>query len=1136
MSTQIQRQSDLFLGEDWKVIYEAYTNLNFKSYSFTTIKAALIEYIRINYSEDFNDWTQNSEFMFHIDLLAYLSETLSYRVDLNARDNFIDNSERKESILRLAKLISYNPKRNFNARGKLKIKSVKTTQIIEDSEGRNLQNKIILWNDPSNPDWFEQFVLVLNSAFISSNPFGKPIKTIKNGNQNSQLYRVNSTSRSGITLPFTASVSGETMNFEIINPDLDEFGNVFERHPDPDGAKHVLYLNDGAGNASINTGFFLYFKQGNLKEQNFLFDRPIENRVTDIELTNINELDVWVSKINENGNIIEQWEKVPTVENIVYNSIDSAVRNIYSVITRDEDKVSIRFSDGRFGTVPKGIFRIWTRQSNGLEYTINPMEIRAKTTTVQYFKNTGIDKDSTYELSITFDLFDSVSNASASESLDDIKTRAPRVYYTQNRMVNGEDYNSFPLSFGTQVSKLKSVNRIYSGQSKYFDNTDPTRKYSSTVEFGDDGIIFKEDYYKYSIERLPTTKNVNQIITSNILPLLYDVDLNNFFIDRYKSYNLAPTGNSAIEQGGYYWNKVSGNFSVASGYFSSTLNGSAIQINSTSTFPLNYVMPGAYLEFENPVLVDENDSPNLDYDNYIKKNIWAKVLDVANSGLVDANNPTEGPVSVDEIIPSDWRIKRVIPAFSQNFSVSELSLIAAQIENKNTFGLRYDLATKSWRIVDELNVSAEDSVFSTANAGSTANTNLDASWLIRAQYTANEYIFKVRLLKYVFESDSISRFFFVNEVKGVNVNKNKTNRDIINILKLNEDLSTDKLLVNDYQFTISESIRYSDGFIEPRRVQIVPYDSDGDGSLDFPNAFDYITNTEASILENNYVFSKKGLDESGFEYYYPVYDINSQTNLSQLEEYDWDQNDNNYQAGFNVANKKFYVWDEDEEELVEVTNTYKYYVGRTNLNYKYAHYTNENYRIDPAITNVIDNYVLTSAYLKNVTEWKNSDRLKAFPSPENAEELQNTFSELNNFKMISDQILWNPAKFKLLFGTEALAQNQATFKVVKIDSTSLTDNQIKQGILNAIETYFHLDNWSFGEQIFTTELLAYIHKVMATDISSIIMVPKQVNAVGARNPEDIYQIRLEFNELPLNTATVSDIEIVKALTKANINS
>ena len=190
MSNVILRQNDLFAGEDWKVIYTAFNNISFKNYSFDSIKRSLIEYIRINYPEDYTDWTVNSEFIMIIDLLAYLAETMSYRIDLNARDNFIDTAERRESILRLAKMISYTPKRNYPARGKVKIRTVRTTQIVVDSEGTNLQNVTVEWNDPQNPNWYEQFLLVLNASLVSTNPFGRPIKQHKVNSKTTQLYKI----------------------------------------------------------------------------------------------------------------------------------------------------------------------------------------------------------------------------------------------------------------------------------------------------------------------------------------------------------------------------------------------------------------------------------------------------------------------------------------------------------------------------------------------------------------------------------------------------------------------------------------------------------------------------------------------------------------------------------------------------------------------------------------------------------------------------------------------------------------------------------------------------------------------------------------------------------------------------------
>ena len=111
------RQNRLLVTEDWKRIYQSYRNADFQSYDFDSLRRTLINYLRQNYPEDFNDYIESSEFLALIDMIAFLGQNLSFRTDLNARENFLETAERRESILRLARLISYNPKRNQAASG-----------------------------------------------------------------------------------------------------------------------------------------------------------------------------------------------------------------------------------------------------------------------------------------------------------------------------------------------------------------------------------------------------------------------------------------------------------------------------------------------------------------------------------------------------------------------------------------------------------------------------------------------------------------------------------------------------------------------------------------------------------------------------------------------------------------------------------------------------------------------------------------------------------------------------------------------------------------------------------------------------------------------------------------------------------
>ena len=63
--------------------------------------------------EDSNDYIESSEYLALIDLIAFLGQNISFRIDLNARENFLELADRRDSVLRLARLISYNARINF---------------------------------------------------------------------------------------------------------------------------------------------------------------------------------------------------------------------------------------------------------------------------------------------------------------------------------------------------------------------------------------------------------------------------------------------------------------------------------------------------------------------------------------------------------------------------------------------------------------------------------------------------------------------------------------------------------------------------------------------------------------------------------------------------------------------------------------------------------------------------------------------------------------------------------------------------------------------------------------------------------------------------------------------------------------
>ena len=264
-----ERQNRLLVAEDWTKIYQAFQQADFKSYDFETLRRTMVAYLRENYPDDFNDFVESSEYVALIDLIAYISQALSFRVDLNARENFLETAERRNSVLRLARLINYNAHRNKSAVGLLKIDSISTTQDVKDSTGTNLINSTITWNDSANSNYREQFINILNAANATGQLFGKPRESGTIGGISTEVYTLASNQSDLPIFKFIKNIGGTTRGFEIVPSTIAGSDAIYELAPTEGTGLTYTYRTDGAGDSSNNTGFFLLFKQGDLNSTEF---------------------------------------------------------------------------------------------------------------------------------------------------------------------------------------------------------------------------------------------------------------------------------------------------------------------------------------------------------------------------------------------------------------------------------------------------------------------------------------------------------------------------------------------------------------------------------------------------------------------------------------------------------------------------------------------------------------------------------------------------------------------------------------------------------------------------------------------------------------------------------------------------
>lgn len=1088
------RQTSLLAQQDWTKIYQTFREADFQSFDFETLRKSMIEYLRTYYPEDFNDFTESSEYIALIDLIAFLGQSLAFRTDLNARENFLDTAERRDSILKLAKLISYNPKRSTTSSGYLKFQNVSTTEIIYDSTGTNLSNSLVTWNDSTNENWLEQFTAVLNASLVSTQAIGKPGATKTLSEVKTDEYAIDLLNGLIPVQPYSASIAGVTMPFEIISPTSAEQSYIYERAPAPNGAFNFLYRNDNQGNGSNNTGYFFYFKQGELKNLDFTITESLPNRVVNINFDNINNSDIWLYSLTASGSPSTLWTQVPAVNgiNVIYNNI--ADRNLYSVSTRANDQIDLVFGDGSFTNIPVGDYRIYYRVSNNQTYKITPEEMSAVTVSIPYRGRTGRAET----LSIRASLQYTVTNASARETLEDIRTKAPQQYYTQNRMVTGEDYNVLPYTTFSNILKIKAVNRSSSGISRYLDVVDSTGKYSSTNIFAQDGIIYTEDVSEIETFQFTSSSEVNYIVQNTIAPLIATIPTRHLYYKTATRYT--PTGT---------WTQISASSGRSTGSF------------SASSFI--YLTQGALVKFSAPVgkYFDAQNQlqTGVPTTEYQKTTLWASVISYATPGV--------GNATLSIIVPTGAVISQVIPVFANAWTPALITEIINNILSYKTFGIRYDIVNKIWTIVDAANVGS--GAFSLTNAGNTSGTGLDNSWFLRFVFANQAYTVTSRGVHYYFQSDRETRFYFDPDIKVYDSRTATTRLDEIKVLRTNTEADSADSLFYSQTYRVWSRVIETDGFEDNRKILVTFPDDNLDEVPDDPDLF--LTLVDPAInFENKFVYFVQAIDQYNFSKYDPVDQtliVSAYTTESTIV--------NN--ITLYPANTIFYATNEDTfyqsdgSQLTVLTN-YIAKVGRQDLMFQYTHNAPNNRRIDPSPNNLIDFYILTRNYSDQYYSYitDTSNRV-AEPVAPTSEELRTEFGTIENFKTISDSIIYNPATFKPLFGNKAVDSLRATFKVVKNLNVNVSDNDIKSQVIAAINTYFDVANWDFGETFYFSELSAYLHTTLSPNVSSVIIVPAaELTSFGS-----LYQINAEANEILVSAATVDNVQIISAITAGQLN-
>jgi hypothetical protein len=1123
------RQTSIFGVEDWKRIYQTYREADFQSYDFETLRKTFIDYIRLYYPESFNDYIESSEFIALLDVMAFMGQAGSFRNDLNTRENFIDTAERRDSVNRLAELVSYTPKRNTAAEGFLKVQSISTTEGVVDFTGANLSNITVNWNDTTNANWLEQFTVIVNSTLTNSQRFGVPGNTQTLLGVKTDEYTINLIQGFLPVIPFTNTVNGTSMAFEAVSGTSQNEDFIYEPSPQPNGPLNILYRNDYQGYASANTGYFFLFKQGSLQDLDFNLGERISNRVVNVNIEGVNNTDTWLYQLDADGNIQNEWSKVDNIYTGAVEELTPEQRRYYSISSRTNDQINLNFGDGVFSAIPVGNFRTYVRSSNGLAYIINPDEMQNVTISIGYVSRSGRNET----LSLTCALTTPISNATNRENINDIKQRAPARYYTQDRMVNGEDYNNFPYTLYSTIIKSKAVNRSSIGTSRYLDLVDITGKYSSTNVFASDGMIYENTAVPSFTFTYIDQNDITDVIVNQVEPVLASRGMQEFYYENFTRPDLAVLNLD--------WSQSTTSNNETTGFFRFVSSGAPAPVGSQASDNKKYIAQGGLVKFTPPAgqyFTATNrlavGSPTLPGDKTV---LWATVtaleLDGTNFGTGNNADGT-GPVTLNNFIPTNAIPTEVIPNFVTDLPTSIETTMRENIELYRNFGLGYDNLTGTWYVITSTNLNSA-TTFSLAYAQNTTGTGLDNSWLVAFETDGVTYTVSSRSLQRFWASVLETRFFYDGTQKVYDPKTGTVINDFINVLKTNNKPDTSSTLNSDEVLDIIDQPVETDGFIDDFKVRISYKDSDNDGIPDNPDYFQ--TLVAPTVNPNNKrIYLQQTIDFDNLERYLPLAAgvvIGSLATKDSIELVKSEYADK--QVFYAYTDKKFYqltVAYDGVRTITEVAG-YQTYVGRQGLYFQYRHNAPLSRRIDPGTTNIIDIFLVTQSYYIAYQNYaRDSTGTVVQPAQPTIDELTTAYSTLNKYKMISDNIILNSVTFKPLFGTKASEELRATIKCVKNPQSTASISEIKSQVVSSMNSYFTIENWDFGDTFFFSELSAYLHDQLGSIISTVVLVPTDpLKSFG-----DLYEIRSQSNEIFVNAATVNDIEVIDALTSSQLRT
>ena len=379
-------------------------------------------------------------------------------------------------------------------------------------------------------------------------------------------------------------------------------------------------------------------------------------------------------------------------------------------------------------------------------------------------------------------------------------------------MITAQDYNTLLGSSTGGVVKIKSINRTFSGHSRYSKFSDPTGTYSNLYLTGKDATVSTQDKIISISTAANATpagifgKHVKHILDNDEFVNLYYMGFTAAFVKLRD--DTIPNGGHAYTPNSLTWNNPStSSAGVLTGFITDAVP-SIQRVGDTATDYMKYVTSGAMIKFKH------TDAAS------VVTYTWAKVVDVQAHGL-GLEKITGGPsgkradgtgaIILDAKVLDGSTIDIIYPALSRMFSARERTLLLHYIEANRTFSVKYNYRVRSW------DIDTTPVPFSSTDAFPTFTSD-DDSWLLYFNATGTTYDIHLRTKRINFSSNSVKLgnitnelelgtsyfqhgFLQTNELFGISPFKVKVDSSHVQLTEVNFQITP----INDDEFLFSIS-------------------------------------------------------------------------------------------------------------------------------------------------------------------------------------------------------------------------------------------------------------------------------------------------------------------------------------------